>query len=121
GLGGGASTRIAHDSQGSRLRCLTERVDAQGWDERYADAELVWSGEPNVVVGGHLTGRAVGVAPVRGAGEGRNAVWRAMPGWDVTAVDCCAVGLEKARRMAGGAEVELATVVSDVETYEQVQ
>lgn len=96
-------------------------MDAQGWDERYADAELVWSGEPNVFVATHLSGRPVGVALDLGAGEGRNAVWLAMQGWDVTAVDFSAVGLEKARRMAFDAEVELATVVSDVETYEQVQ
>jgi len=75
-------------------------VDAQGWDERYADAELVWSGEPNVFVATHLSGRPVGVALDLGAGEGRNAVWLAMQGWDVTAVDFSAVGLEKARREA---------------------
>ncbi len=68
----------------------------------------------------HLTDRPVGTALDLGAGEGRNAVWLAMQGWDVTAVDFSAVGLEKARRMAFDAEVELATVVSDVETYEQV-
>jgi len=99
---------------------LNELVDAEGWDERYADSELVWSGEPNVFVAAHLTGRTPGAALDLGAGEGRNAVWLALQGWDVTAVDFSAVGLEKARRMAFDAEVELATVVSDVETYTPV-
>lgn len=95
-------------------------MDADGWDERYADSELVWSGEPNVFVAEYLSGRTPGVALDLGAGEGRNAVWLAVQGWDVTAVDFSAVGLEKARRMAFDAEVELATVVSDVEKYEPV-
>lgn len=93
-------------------------MDAQGWDERYQDAELVWSGEPNRFVAQHLAGLAPGDAVDLGAGEGRNAVWLAGRGWRVTAVDFSAVGLSKARRMAFEAEVELATVVGDVETYE---
>jgi SAM-dependent methyltransferase len=97
---------------------LNGGVDADGWDERYADSELVWSGEPNVFVAAHLSGRTPGSALDLGAGEGRNAVWLATQGWDVTAVDFSAVGLEKARRMAFDAEVELATVVSDVERYD---
>ena len=93
-------------------------MDADGWDERYADSELVWSGEPNIFVAAHVSGRPPGEALDLGAGEGRNAVWLAAQGWDVTAVDFSAVGLAKARRMAFDAEVELATVVSDVEAYE---
>lgn len=80
----------------------------------------MWSGDPNVFVAEHLTGRTPGTALDLGAGEGRNAVWLALQGWDVTAVDFSAVGLEKARRMAFDAQVELATVVSDIETYEPV-
>lgn len=92
-------------------------VDAQGWDDRYSDSELVWSGEPNQFVAQFLSERQPGSAIDLGAGEGRNAVWLAVQGWEVTAVDFSAVGLEKARRMAFDAGVELATVVSDVEHY----
>lgn len=66
----------------------------------------------------YLTDRTPGSALDLGAGEGRNAVWLATQGWDVTAVDFSAVGLAKARAMAFEAEVSLATVVSDVEHYE---
>lgn len=93
-------------------------VDANGWDQRYSDEERVWSAEPNVFVEQYLTGRTPGVALDLGAGEGRNAVWLAQQGWEVTAVDFSAVGLAKARDMAREAEVELATVVDDVEAYE---
>jgi SAM-dependent methyltransferase len=93
-------------------------VDAQGWDERYADVERVWGGDPNVFVVEYLAARSPGTAIDLGAGEGRNAVWLAQQGWDVTAVDFSAVGLAKARDMARDAEVEIATVVSEVQAYD---
>lgn len=93
-------------------------VDANGWDQRYTDEERVWSAEPNVFVAEYLAGRRPGTAIDLGAGEGRNAVWLATAGWEVTAVDFSAVGMTKARAMARDADVELATVVEDVEAFE---
>lgn len=92
-------------------------VDAKGWNDRYAEADRVWSEQPNIFVAEHLAGLTPGAAIDLGAGEGRNAVWLARLGWEVTAVDFSSVGLEKARAMARDAEVELATVVSDAHHY----
>ena len=39
------------------------------------------------------------------AGEGRNAVWLASQGWDVTAVDWSEVAIDKARGLAARSEV----------------
>lgn len=76
-------------------------MDASAWDERYAARELIWSAEPNVFVARECAdlppGRAVDLA----AGEGRNAIWLARQGWDVTAVDWSGVGLDKGRQVAG--------------------
>lgn len=70
-------------------------MDSEAWDERYAGTDLVWSAAPNQFVEEalrhHPPGRAVDLA----AGEGRNALWLARLGWDVTAVDFSQVGLEK--------------------------
>lgn len=80
-------------------------MDADAWDERYAASELVWSAEPNRFVAEALAdlppGRAVDLA----AGEGRNAIWLARRGWQVTAVDFSPVALDKGRRLARGTEV----------------
>ena len=80
-------------------------MDAAGWDERYAAAELVWSAEPNRFVAEACAdlspGRALDVA----AGEGRNAIWLAQRGWTVTAGDFSQVGLDKGRRRAEHAGV----------------
>ena len=81
-------------------------MDAGAWDERYADRDLVWSVEPNASVAQECAdlppGRAVDLA----AGEGRNAIWLARRGWQVTAVDFSAVALDKGARLAGETEVE---------------
>jgi SAM-dependent methyltransferase len=75
-------------------------MDAAGWDERYAAADLVWSAEPNRFVAELASdlppGRAIDLA----AGEGRNGLWLAGLGWTVTAVDFSEVGIAKGRRLA---------------------
>jgi SAM-dependent methyltransferase len=80
-------------------------VDAAGWDTRYAASERVWSVGPNQFVERSLAdlppGRAVDLA----AGEGRNAVWLASRGWDVTAVDFSQVALDRGRETAPDAGV----------------
>ena len=75
-------------------------MEREQWDERYRADELIWKVEPNRFlveeVAGLVPGRALDLA----CGEGRNALWLAERGWQVTAVDFSAVGLEKARRLA---------------------
>jgi len=81
--------------------------DAEEWDERYRSADQVWSGEPN----GALLAEAVALPPGRaldvGCGEGADAVWLAQRGWQVTALDVSSVALERARRHARDAGVEV--------------
>jgi SAM-dependent methyltransferase len=89
-------------------------VDAAGWDERYRERELVWSGEPNVFVAEQVAdlppGRAIDLA----AGEGRNAIWLAQRGWQVEAVEFSQVAIDKARALAEQAGVELTLTHADV-------
>lgn len=88
-------------------------MDAEGWNRRYATAELVWTGEPNRFLVEEVEGLAPGRALDLGAGEGRNAVWLARHGWRVTAVDFSEVGLDKARRLAERAGVNVELVCAD--------
>jgi SAM-dependent methyltransferase len=91
-------------------------MDANAWDERYGGTDLVWSIEPNRFVAAELAdlppGRAVDLA----AGEGRNAIWLARRGWEVTAVDFSRAGLDKGRRLAGDTRVEW--VCADATTWQ---
>lgn len=93
-------------------------VDSQEWDQRYAGRELVWTAEPNRFVVAELQDLAPGRALDLGAGEGRNAVWLAGRGWQVTAVDFSAVGLDKGRRLAEDRRVAVDWVCADVRGYQ---
>lgn len=72
---------------------------AEQWDERYRAADLVWGTQPNRWVERELAdlppGRAVDLA----CGEGRNALWLARRGWQVSAVEFSGVALEKGRAL----------------------
>jgi SAM-dependent methyltransferase len=89
----------------------------QMWDERYAAAERVWSAGPNReverIVAAWVPGRALDL----GAGEGRHALWLAEKGWQVTAVDFSAVGIDRGRREAESRGLAVDWVVEDVTTW----
>ncbi|MDA2980075.1 MAG: methyltransferase domain-containing protein [Actinomycetota bacterium] len=80
-------------------------MDSAAWDDRYAASELVWSAGPNQFLPPLVDVLAVGSALDLACGEGRNAIWLAQQGWDVTGVDFSAVGIEKARQLAGDSTV----------------
>ena len=93
-------------------------MESQEWDDRYAGRELVWTAQPNRFVVAELQDLAPGRALDVGAGEGRNAVWLASRGWQVTAVDFSAVGLDKGRRLAEDRGVAVDWVLADVRDYQ---
>jgi SAM-dependent methyltransferase len=74
-------------------------MKAGDWDERYGASELVWGVRPNQWVEQEARGLPPGRALDIACGEGRNALWLASLGWQVTAVDFSAVGLDKARAL----------------------
>ncbi|MGE0026092.1 MAG: class I SAM-dependent methyltransferase [Thermoleophilia bacterium] len=84
------------------------------WDRRYAEPRLVWSAEPNRFLAEELAGLPPGRALDLACGEGRNAIWLARQGWDVTGVDFSGVAIEKAGRMAAEAGVSARFVRADL-------
>jgi SAM-dependent methyltransferase len=93
-------------------------VDARAWDERYAAAPLVWSAGPNAFVEAELADLPPGRALDLACGEGRNALWLAERGWQVTAVDFSAVAVGKGRRLSKARDLggRVDWVVGDVLT-----
>lgn len=67
------------------------------WEERYASAGQLWSGEPNVL----LTGLAEGWQPGRsldlGCGEGDDVLWLASRGWQATGIDVSPTAIARLR------------------------
>jgi len=87
------------------------------WDERYATPEYVYGTEPNDFLASVARrippGRVLSIAD----GEGRNGVFLATLGYDVTSVDASAVGLAKAVQLAATRDVRLTTQVVDLADY----
>ena len=89
------------------------------WNERYSSEELVWGIEPNRFLAEELgdaepVGRVLDLA----CGEGRNAIWLAERGFEVTAVDFSEVAIERARGLAGRRGVDVEWICADVTSYE---
>jgi SAM-dependent methyltransferase len=79
-------------------------MDSAEWDARYAATDLVWTATPNRWVEAELADLPPGRALDLASGEGRNALWLAGRGWQVTAVDFSGVALAKGRQAAQAAD-----------------
>lgn len=91
-------------------------MDAHDWDRRYAERDLLWSEEPNAFVVSETAVLAPGRALDVGCGEGRNSIWLAERGWEVTGIDFSQVALERARALAARRGVEVAWREEDLVT-----
>ena len=85
------------------------------WEQRYAEAGHAYGTRPNV----YLTTLRDLFQPgqrvlVIGDGEGRNGVWLAQQGLNVTSVDYSATGLRKAEAMAREKNVSITTHCVDL-------
>jgi SAM-dependent methyltransferase len=93
-------------------------MSSQFWDDRYRGDDYVYGREPNEF----LRAEAHRIVPGRvlclAEGEGRNAVFLASLGHEVTAIDISIEGLRKAERLARERQLEIATVQADLATYE---
>jgi tellurite methyltransferase len=94
------------------------KSDQKRWDERYKGRRFVPGEKANLFlrrqIGLLQKGRALDIA----TGEGRNAVFLALRGFDVVAIDISDVGLCKARKLARAMGVKLHTILADLDTYQ---
>jgi len=88
------------------------------WDERFSQAEPVYGHEPNSYVKAQTSLLEPGVKILVPAdGYGRNGVWLAQRGFQVHTVDLSPVGVERARRAAQAAGVDIKMEVADLATW----
>ena len=86
------------------------------WDKRYAAMD--WPSHPDETLVALVRDLPAGRALDLACGPGRNAIWLASRGWQVTGVDASAVGLAQAAERARAAGVSLELVQADVLHYE---
>ena len=89
------------------------------WDEKYRNSQFVYGTSPNDFLRENVhhfvpEGKILCIAE----GEGRNAVWLAELGFNVTAVDASEIGLAKGRSLARSRGVTIHWVQADLQHYD---
>jgi SAM-dependent methyltransferase len=87
------------------------------WSKRYSDAgeAFLFGTEPNQFLARRVEGLLEGHTALCVAdGEGRNSVWLAEQGLEVTAVEISSIAVEKAQRLAAGRGVQVNFQVGDM-------
>lgn len=88
------------------------------WDERYSGQEYVYGTEPNDFLANYFEKIRGGKVLCLAEGEGRNAVFLARKGYEVSAVDLSGIGLEKAKRLAADNQVSITCIVADLAEFQ---
>ncbi len=89
------------------------------WNQKFAHAEYFYGDKPNDFLRSQVFRLRPGARVlVVGDGEGRNGVWLAEQGFDVTSVDYSSVGCEKSRTLAAQKNVHLTTHCADLLSWD---
>lgn len=87
------------------------------WDERYSESGYIYGTTPNAFLVSVVERLPPGRILMLAEGEGRNAVYLASLGYQVTAVDGSAVGLRKAAELARQRGVAITTIIADLDGF----
>lgn len=94
---------------------MSERLK---WDQRYSQPGYAYGTDPNDFLRASLLHLpAAGSVLSLAEGEGRNSVFLARHGFEVTAVDASPVGMEKTQTLAEKHGVHVTSVVADLADY----
>ncbi len=88
------------------------------WDNKYATEKYLFGREAIPFLQDHVDLLPKGPVLDLAMGEGRNGVFLAAKGYQVTGIDISEEGLKKAQALAAEHGVTLKTVVADLDTYE---
>ena len=97
----------------------TTRTDFKPWDERYCADGFFYGNKPNDFLQREvLRIKSEGKVLCLAEGEGRNAVFLATQGFQVTAVDGSQVGLNKLAKLAADNHTSVKTICSDLADFD---
>lgn len=88
------------------------------WNSRYRAAEFAYGKDPNRFFAEEILSLKPGIALFPAEGEGRNAVFAAKSGWEVTAFDISEAGKTKAVRLAEEQNVRINYQVLALEEFD---
>ena len=87
------------------------------WNERYSQQEYAYGEVPNIYLKEKLSELSPGKILFAAEGEGRNAVYAALHGWNVVAFDISEEGKNKAEMLARKNNVEIQYDIADLSEY----
>lgn len=87
------------------------------WNDRYSQEQMAYGSEPNVFFREQLLKLKPGRLLLPAEGEGRNAVYAALKGWQVTAFDFSEAGYKKAMALAEQRGVTINFQVTDAAQF----
>ncbi|EMO04794.1 methyltransferase domain protein, partial [Leptospira interrogans serovar Icterohaemorrhagiae str. Verdun HP] len=88
------------------------------WNERYNKEEFAFGEQPNEYLKEQLEKLKIGTILFPAEGEGRNAVFAAKLGWNVSAFDISIEGKKKAFRLAEANQVKIDYQVGELQTLD---
>ncbi len=88
------------------------------WNTRYNTDQFIYGLNPNEFLKSFIENNPPGKILLPGDGEGRNAVFAASQGWDVTAFDYSEQAMKKALKLANENRVQINYQTKNVETFE---
>ena len=88
------------------------------WNNRYRQDNLAWGAAPNQFVAERLGGLPPSRVLDLGCGQGRNAIWLAARGHEVTGVDVSDVAIARAEELAAQAGVTVSFIAADVRIWD---
>lgn len=99
----------------NREEVLLSNEELQRWNQRFGAAGYLFGKAPNAFLASQRSRLRAGQRALCVAdGEGRNSVWLAEQGLEVTAFDFSAMGVDKARRLAAERGVKVSYEVASV-------
>lgn len=88
------------------------------WNKVYGGPDPIFIQTPNALLASAVADRKAGQALDFGMGQGRNAVFLALQGWDVTGFDPSDEGVRRARASAAKAGVKMRAVVASDDQFD---
>src|SRR5579871_910185 len=104
----GIRDRLLADSTASKLF----------WNKHYERADPQFRTDPNAFLVEVASRLRPGKALDLGMGEGRNSIYLAQKGWDVTGVDTAEAGVAKARKRAESLGLKINALVQDADQFD---
>ena len=87
------------------------------WDDLFRKDQVPFNKEASQLLQYAIAGRKPGRAIDLGMGEGRNAVFLASSGWQVTGVDFSEVAVNRAKARAAAAGLSIKAIVDDLDHF----